>query len=149
MVRQRTTATPTTTTTGRKPGLLSRLGGKKQQPARVTESTSTNPITGNTTTTRKTTTHKSGLGHHGHGGSGPLSSTNATSSGAHGPATKGRNHGMATTGGRTQRRKPSVGDKMSGAMMKLKGSLTRKPGVKAAGTRRMHGTDGKGTHKVY
>lgn len=132
MVRQRTTATPTTTT-GRKPGLLSRLGGrKKQQPARVTETTSTNPITGSTTTTRKTTTHKQGLGHHGHGGTGPLSSsTKATSSGAHGPATKGRNHGMTTTG-RTQRRKPSVGDKMSGAMMKLKGSLTRKPGLKVS-----------------
>ncbi|KAE9377995.1 hypothetical protein N431DRAFT_452142 [Stipitochalara longipes BDJ] len=47
------------------------------------------------------------------------------------------------------RRKASVGDKISGAMMKLKGSLTRRPGVKAAGTRRMHGTDGRGSHRVY
>ncbi|KAH8782610.1 hypothetical protein BGZ57DRAFT_852814 [Hyaloscypha finlandica] len=47
------------------------------------------------------------------------------------------------------RRHASVGDKISGAMMKLKGSLTRRPGVKAAGTRRMHGTDGRGSRRVY
>lgn len=35
------------------------------------------------------------------------------------------------------KRHASIGDKISGAMMKLKGSLTRRPGVKAAGTRRM------------
>lgn len=34
-------------------------------------------------------------------------------------------------------------------MMKLRGSLTRRPGLKAAGTRRMHGTDGRGSHRVY
>lgn len=131
MARHRTTAT-TPTTTGRKPGLLSRLGGRKRvQPARVTESTSTNPITGTTTTTRKTTTHKNGLGHHGHGGTGPLASKSASSSGAHGPATTSRSKGMATSG-RTQRRKTSVGDKMSGAMMKLRGSLTHKPGLKVS-----------------
>ncbi|KAF5869514.1 uncharacterized protein Bfra_011323 [Botrytis fragariae] len=43
-------------------------------------------------------------------------------------------------------RKPSVGDKISGALLKLRGSLTRRPGLKAAGTRRMRGTDGKGSH---
>lgn len=53
-----------------------------------------------------------------------------------------------------------MGDKVSGMMMKLRGSLTRRPGLKvsinlftnssvslttlqAAGTRRMHGTDGR------
>ncbi|KAJ5151586.1 hypothetical protein N7492_009881 [Penicillium capsulatum] len=46
-------------------------------------------------------------------------------------------------------RKPSIGDKVSGAIMKLKGSLTRRPGVKAAGTRRMHGTDGRGSHRYH
>ncbi|KAH8596351.1 hypothetical protein B0O99DRAFT_496336, partial [Bisporella sp. PMI_857] len=46
------------------------------------------------------------------------------------------------------RRKASLGDKISGAMLKLKGSLTHRPGVKAAGTRRMHGTDGRGSHRV-
>ncbi|KAH6674116.1 hypothetical protein B0J14DRAFT_480501 [Halenospora varia] len=49
----------------------------------------------------------------------------------------------------TPRRKVSMGDKLSGAMMKLRGSLTRRPGLKAAGTRRMHGTDARGTHRVY
>ncbi|KAL2073755.1 hypothetical protein VTL71DRAFT_11081 [Oculimacula yallundae] len=48
-----------------------------------------------------------------------------------------------------QRRHATIGDKISGAMMKIKGSLTRRPGVKAAGTRRMHGTDGRGSHRVY
>ncbi|TGO21793.1 hypothetical protein BPAE_0200g00080 [Botrytis paeoniae] len=43
-------------------------------------------------------------------------------------------------------RKPSVSDKISGALLKLRGSLTRRPGLKAAGTRRMRGTDGKGSH---
>ncbi|KAK1987146.1 hypothetical protein LZ30DRAFT_580589 [Colletotrichum cereale] len=47
-----------------------------------------------------------------------------------------------------QRRKPSMGDKISGAMLKLKGTLTRRPGQKAAGTRRMRGTDGRGSHRV-
>ncbi|KEQ60015.1 uncharacterized protein M437DRAFT_55360 [Aureobasidium melanogenum CBS 110374] len=45
-----------------------------------------------------------------------------------------------------QKRKPTVGDKVSGAMMNLKGTVTGKPGVKGAGTRRMNGTDGKGSH---
>ncbi|PVH80624.1 hypothetical protein DL98DRAFT_459315 [Cadophora sp. DSE1049] len=58
-------------------------------------------------------------------------------------------HTHATTPVVRQRRHATIGDKISGAMMKLKGSLTRRPGVKAAGTRRMHGTDGKGSHRVY
>jgi hypothetical protein len=64
-----------------------------------------------------------------------------------------------------QKRKPTIGDKVSGAMMNLKGTVTGKPGVKVnpngrkqiacsvansllqgAGTRRMNGTDGKGSH---
>ncbi|KAF2092646.1 hypothetical protein NA57DRAFT_12524, partial [Rhizodiscina lignyota] len=47
---------------------------------------------------------------------------------------------------RHHQRRVSTGDKVSGAMMKLRGSLTRRPGLKAAGTRRMHGTDGRGSH---
>jgi len=58
-------------------------------------------------------------------------------------------HTHTTTPVVRQRRHATIGDKISGAMMKLKGSLTRRPGVKAAGTRRMHGTDGKGSHRVY
>ncbi|KAM0557123.1 hypothetical protein ACHAPJ_005386 [Fusarium lateritium] len=62
-----------------------------------------------------------------------------------------RTHG--TTAARApvhhHQRRPSVKDKVSGALLKLKGSLTRRPGVKAAGTRRMHGTDGRGArHSV-
>lgn len=54
-------------------------------------------------------------------------------------------HGGATH--HHQHRKTSVGDKFSGAMMKLRGSVTRRPGLKAAGTRRMRGTDGRGSHR--
>lgn len=46
-------------------------------------------------------------------------------------------------------RKTSMSDKISGAVLKIKGSLTRRPGVKAAGTRRMRGTDGRGAHRYY
>ncbi|KAA8619825.1 hypothetical protein A1F94_004658 [Pyrenophora tritici-repentis] len=42
-----------------------------------------------------------------------------------------------------------MGDKVSGMMMKLRGSLTRRPGLKAAGTRRMHGTDGRNARHHY
>jgi hypothetical protein len=42
-----------------------------------------------------------------------------------------------------------MGDKVSGALTKLKGTLTGRPGVKAAGTRRMHGTDGRNARRVY
>ncbi|EXJ77469.1 hypothetical protein A1O3_09695 [Capronia epimyces CBS 606.96] len=49
----------------------------------------------------------------------------------------------------TPRRKTSMSDKVSGAMLKLRGTLTRRPGQKAAGTRRMHGTDGRGTRRYY
>ncbi|GJN70851.1 hypothetical protein VFPFJ_08632 [Purpureocillium lilacinum] len=47
-----------------------------------------------------------------------------------------------------QKRKPTMKDKISGALTKLRGSLTRRPGLKAAGTRRMHGTDGRGSHRA-
>jgi hypothetical protein len=54
-----------------------------------------------------------------------------------------------TTRNGVPRRKVSVGDKVSGMMLKMKGSLTHRPGEKAAGTRRMHGTDGRGSRRVY
>ena len=56
--------------------------------------------------------------------------------------------GHHTTANGVPRRKVSMGDKISGAMMKLRGTVTRRPGLKAAGTRRMHGTDGLGSHRV-
>ncbi|ETR99922.1 hypothetical protein M419DRAFT_84661 [Trichoderma reesei RUT C-30] len=46
-----------------------------------------------------------------------------------------------------QQRKPTLKDKVTGALTRLKGSLTGRPGVKAAGTRRMRGTDGRGSHR--
>ncbi|KAH0604241.1 uncharacterized protein LAJ45_09509 [Morchella importuna] len=45
------------------------------------------------------------------------------------------------------KRKPSIGDKLIGAAMKVEGTITGRPGVKAAGTKKMRGTDGKGSHR--
>ncbi|KXT09791.1 hypothetical protein AC579_8873 [Pseudocercospora musae] len=129
MPRTRTTKT----THSKSGGLLSRLRNRNQ--AKVSTTQSTNPLTGTTTTTQKTKTHPNGVGFRGHGGRGPLAS----------------NHESHYTSGPTHvhhKRKPSVGDKISGAMTKLKGSITRRPGKKAAGTRRMHGTDGRGSHRT-
>ncbi|KAK3071205.1 hypothetical protein LTR53_009055 [Teratosphaeriaceae sp. CCFEE 6253] len=133
MARTRTTTAPTG-----KPGLVARLRNRNN--TKVTTKTSTNPITGAQTTTKKTTTHPQGLGHHGHGGRGPMASTNAATTGHHHTTRAPATH---------HQRKPSMGDKVSGALMKLRGSLTGRSGVKAAGTRRMHGTDGKGSHRAY
>ncbi|KAI1084997.1 hypothetical protein F5B20DRAFT_575463 [Whalleya microplaca] len=47
-----------------------------------------------------------------------------------------------------QKRHATIGDKISGAMTRLRGTITRRPGVKAAGTRRMHGTDGRNSHRT-
>ncbi|RYP72873.1 hypothetical protein DL771_003911 [Monosporascus sp. 5C6A] len=44
---------------------------------------------------------------------------------------------------RHQKRHAGIGDKISGAILRLKGTITGRPGQKAAGTRRMHGTDGR------
>ncbi|KAI6085425.1 hypothetical protein F4821DRAFT_149609 [Hypoxylon rubiginosum] len=41
------------------------------------------------------------------------------------------------------KRKPHLSDKIEGAAEKLVGKVTRRPGKKAAGTRKMRGTDGK------
>jgi hypothetical protein len=131
---QHTMARTRSTTTAAKPSLMDRLTGKKTQTARVTESTSRNPLTGTTTTTRKTTTHPSGVGHHGHAGKGPLATKSAgvRGTGAHGPATtSSRTKATGLSG--TQHRKPTMGDKVAGTMTNLKGSLLGKPGVKVSG----------------
>ncbi|KAI5862215.1 hypothetical protein GGS23DRAFT_112001 [Durotheca rogersii] len=49
------------------------------------------------------------------------------------------------------KRKPRLGDKIEGAAQKAVGKVTRRPGKKAAGTRKMRGTDGKGSRakRVY
>ncbi|KAB2108589.1 hypothetical protein AG0111_0g3511 [Alternaria gaisen] len=63
----------------------------------------------------------------------------------------GGHHGHAATAAPVHhhKRHATMGDKVSGALMKLRGSLTRRPGLKAAGTRRMHGTDGRNARRVY
>ncbi|KAF2998123.1 hypothetical protein E8E13_000489 [Curvularia kusanoi] len=121
----RTTATPRTTRTTRStahPSLKSKLlgGGANRRTA-----TKRNPVTGTTTTTTTTT------------------KTTRT--------TGGRHTGAHTSAGPVHhhKRHATMGDKVSGALTKLKGTLTGRPGVKAAGTRRMHGTDGRGARRVY
>ncbi|TRX95229.1 hypothetical protein FHL15_003921 [Xylaria flabelliformis] len=73
------------------------------------------------TTTRTTTTHRRGGG------------------------LFGRSHQQPV---HHQKRHATLGDKISGALLKLKGTITHRPGQKAAGTRRMHGTDGRGSHRT-
>ncbi|TPX13267.1 uncharacterized protein E0L32_006240 [Thyridium curvatum] len=68
----------------------------------------------------------------------------------HHTTTTGRHHHHHTTHAAPvvhHKRHATMGDKISGAFLRLKGSLTRRPGQKAAGTRRMHGTDGRGSHR--
>ncbi|MCJ1446698.1 MAG: hypothetical protein MMC23_007204 [Stictis urceolatum] len=48
----------------------------------------------------------------------------------------------------THKRKPTVGDKVKGALKKAEGAVQRKPGKKAAGTAEMRGHDGKKVGKV-
>ncbi|KAI1639559.1 hypothetical protein F4809DRAFT_595744 [Biscogniauxia mediterranea] len=45
------------------------------------------------------------------------------------------------------KRKPHLSDKVEGAVEKAVGAVTRRPGRKAAGTRKMRGTDGKGSRR--
>ncbi|KAK6359503.1 hypothetical protein TWF696_000658 [Orbilia brochopaga] len=47
-----------------------------------------------------------------------------------------------------RKRKTTVKDKVVGAAKKVKGTVTRRPAVKAAGTKKMRGTDGKGSRKA-
>ena len=125
LTSSRATAAPRTTRTTRStahPSLKSKLlgGGANRRTA-----TKRNPVTGTTTTTTTTT------------------KTTRT--------TGGRQTGARTTAAPVHhhKRHATVGDKVSGALTKLKGTITGRPGVKAAGTRRMHGTDGRGARHVY
>ncbi|KAF2840707.1 hypothetical protein M501DRAFT_1014708 [Patellaria atrata CBS 101060] len=115
-------ATPVRTTAARKPSLLSRLRGRRTATRRSTRVTPTTTTTTTVTQTTKTT----------------------------------RGHGTGVNGGARQghrrKRHASLGDKVSGLVLRVKGSLTGRRGVKAAGTRRMHGTDGRvgrGTRRRY
>ncbi|EED21284.1 conserved hypothetical protein [Talaromyces stipitatus ATCC 10500] len=87
-------------------------------------------------------TYKTEVTRHGHGST---TTTGATR------RRRGYNHHTTTrtAPAHHHRRRPSLGDKISGAMMRLKGSLTGRPAEKAAGTRRMRGTDGRGSRRAY
>ncbi|KAK7527254.1 hypothetical protein IWX49DRAFT_588435 [Phyllosticta citricarpa] len=90
--------------------------------ARLRGRHNTTTTTTTTTTTRKTRTNRNPTRRTGH---------------------------TTTTAPHHHKRRPSLKDKVSGAMLKLKGAVTRRPGEKAAGTRRMRGTDGRGSHRRY
>ncbi|KAH0284390.1 hypothetical protein KCU62_g8325, partial [Aureobasidium sp. EXF-3399] len=129
-----------------KPSLLGRLKGNHHTTTTTTTTTtkhSTNPITGSHTTT--TTKKVDGAGHHNSHHTGTTAGTSRVGSSTR-HTTSHRTTGTTTGATRVQKRKPTMGDKVSGAMMNLKGTVTGKPGVKGAGTRRMNGTDGKGSH---
>ncbi|KAF9738753.1 hypothetical protein PMIN06_008959 [Paraphaeosphaeria minitans] len=115
-----TTTPRTTRSTRAKPSLKTRLMGTPRTGTRTSARRA--PATTTTTTTTKTT-------------------RTTPSAGRHGAST--------TTAHHHHKRHATVGDKVSGALMKLRGSLTRRPGLKAAGTRRMHGTDGRNARRVY
>lgn len=104
MFHRRRPATTTTRTT--KPTLMTRLKGRNAKSRTVKTTTTTEP------------THAYG---HGHG-------TRRTH-GTH--RTLGhRGHAYNTTPALHHRRKATLGDKVSGAMLKLKGTLTHRPAVK-------------------
>lgn len=102
----------TTTTVTTRPSLFARLRGAK---------------------TNRRTYEKSTLGgtHRTHNHTHATGTT--TTTGARRQRTWGRSRragGVAAQPVHHHHRKPSVGDKISGAMMKLRGSLTRRPGLK-------------------
>ncbi|KAF2872434.1 hypothetical protein BDV95DRAFT_593811 [Massariosphaeria phaeospora] len=118
-----TTTTPHTTRATRttaRPSLKTRLLGPRRSARHTPAATTTT-----TTTTRTTrTTHA-----------------------AH-PTTRTTHAAHPTTGVHHQKRRPSMGDKISGALTRIKGTLTGRSGKKAAGTRRMNGTDGRGARRT-
>jgi hypothetical protein len=125
---------PTTTTMG--------IFTRSHNPSRKTKTTATTT----TTTTTKPTLMQRLKGAHSH-------QTQQTSKPRTVRTPRVRKTKVARSNGVTRngapRRKTSIGDKVSGLMMKVKGSATHRPGEKAAGTRRMHGTDGRGSRRVY
>ncbi|KAL2441197.1 hypothetical protein ABEF95_013488 [Exophiala dermatitidis] len=97
---------------------------------------STEPVTKRKTTTKKRTTAA------GTGGTTTTTTTNkrkSAAAGNTGRVTKKEKRAQATH----HKRKPTVADKIEGAAEKLVGTIENKPGKKAAGTKKMRGTDGK------
>lgn len=115
----------TTTTRSTRPSLMARLRARTA-PRKTTRTHTTHPTTHATAVPAKTS-RRSRRAH-----ATPVTTTHTTAAPVH-----------------HHQRKASIGDRFSGAMLKLKGSLTRRPGQKAAGTRRMRGTDGRGARRYY
>jgi hypothetical protein len=90
-----------------KPTLMTRLRGRNAKTRTVKTTTKIEPAT---------------AAHHGHG-----HNTTATSSRSR---WGGNRRTMGEVGGHHHKRHASIGDKISGAMLKFKGTLTRRPGVK-------------------
>ncbi|KAI9824918.1 MAG: hypothetical protein M1832_001523 [Thelocarpon impressellum] len=86
-----------------------------------------------TTTTTKKTVRKGGA-------------SKANTSAPRTPATKvGR---VTKAPAAHHKRKSSLKDKVEGVALKVEGKLTRQPGKKAAGTKKIRGTDGKNAKRV-
>ncbi|RYO96197.1 hypothetical protein DL763_003324 [Monosporascus cannonballus] len=115
--------TRTTKATPRSGGLFSR--SKPAYGTRSTGSTKTAPRSGGLFSRSK-----------------PVHGTRTTAT-----TTRGIGHTGHTAPVRHQKRHAGIGDKISGAMLRLKGTITGRPGEKAAGTRRMDGTDGRGSRR--
>ncbi|KAI1383482.1 uncharacterized protein F4822DRAFT_79278 [Hypoxylon trugodes] len=99
---------------------------------RVHLNISTEPERKRAGTSKRTGTHQRGSVGKRTGGTTTTTTTTTTTRGA--PVTH-------------HKRKPHLSDKVEGAAEKLVGKVTRRPGKKAAGTRKMRGTDGKGSHR--
>lgn len=104
----------TTTTRTTKPTLMTRLKGPNAKSKTVKTTTTTNPSTTHHTNKR----HMGAQQHH----------TTATTPGISHRTNK-RHLGPQQ---HHHKRKPTFGDKVSGAMMKMKGSITHRPGVKVS-----------------
>jgi hypothetical protein len=121
MHRRAARTTPVRSTRTQRPGMLTRLraraGGRRAAPVTTTTTT--------TTTTRREQGGV-GVGAAGVGGTGYKRSRFGRRS-RHNHAGYGTTTGVAA---QPMRRRASIGDKVSGALMKLRGSLTRRPGLK-------------------
>jgi len=139
-----TTTGTATTSTPRRRGFFG--GGRR------THHTTTAPATtGTTTTGRRGYRHRT-RGYNARSGGGAYNEPVVDSRAGVGTNHVGGMH-VGTHAGTTapvhhHKRHVSMGDRISGAMLKLRGTLTGRPGVKAAGTRRMHGTDGRGSRRM-
>jgi hypothetical protein len=122
------------TTTTTKPSLKSKLlgSGTNRTDTRHTTGTHSMGTTGRTT-------RSSGIGMGGRSsGTGMGTRSSGMGTGTRSSGLGMGRRGNATTTGTTgvhQQRETSMGDKVSGMMMKLKGSVTNKPGVKVCCTR--------------